>query len=80
MLSGHESGTFEITNEILKQLWVVAWGKLYRRQTLLDLGMKFPEGYIYEDEYFHHVLLPHLKKSSSVTAVPIITASGTIRL
>lgn len=62
MLSGHESGTFEITNEILKQLWVVAWGKLYRRQTLLDLGMKFPEGYIYEDEYFHHVLLPHLKK------------------
>jgi len=62
IISGHSAGAFAITREIMRQMWVVAWGKLYRRQQLTDLNMSFPEGYIYEDEYFHHVLLPNLKK------------------
>lgn len=62
ILSGHSEGAFQITPQLMRQMWVVAWGKLYRRQQLSDFKMAFPEGYIYEDEYFHHVLLPNLHK------------------
>lgn len=30
MISGHSEGTFQITNEIVNQMWVVAWGKLFK--------------------------------------------------
>ena len=62
MISGHSEGTFQVTNEIINQMWVVPWGKLFRRQQILDLGISFPEGCIYEDEYFHFVMMVNLQK------------------
>lgn len=62
MLSGHFEGVFEVTNEIIKQMWAVAWGKLYRRKQLADLQLAFPEGYIYEDEFFHHAFLVNARR------------------
>ena len=62
MLVSFSTGVHEISDKLIQMLWVVPWGKLYYRQTLLDWKLKFPEGYIYEDEFFHHALLPHMKK------------------
>lgn len=62
MISGHTEGAFQITNEILNKMWVVAWGKLFKRKQILDLDISFPEGCLYEDEYFHYVLLANLRK------------------
>ncbi len=62
IISGHTEGVFQITNEILNKMWVVAWGKLFKRQQILDLDISFPEGCLYEDEYFHYVLLANLRK------------------
>ena len=62
MISGHSEGTFQVTNEIINQMWVVPWGKLFKRQQILDLDISFPEGCIYEDEYFHFALMANLHK------------------
>lgn len=62
IFSGCREGAMVITRELMRQMWVVAWGKLYKRCQLQELKVAFPEGYIYEDEYFHHVLLPNLHK------------------
>lgn len=62
MISGHSEGTFQITNEIINQMWVVAWGKLFKLKAIRDLEISFPEGCLYEDEFFHYALLPHLRK------------------
>ena len=62
VISGHPEGTFQLTNEIINQMWVVAWGKLFTRKQILDLDISFPEGCLYEDEYFHYVLLANLRK------------------
>ncbi len=62
MISEHSEGTFQITNEIINQMWVVAWGKLFKLKAIRDLEISFPEGCLYEDEFFHYALLPHLQK------------------
>ena len=62
MISGHSEGTFQITNEIVNQMWVVAWGKLFKIKPIRDLELSFPEGCLYDDEFFHFALLPHLRK------------------
>ena len=62
MISGHSEGTFQITNEIINQMWVVAWGKLFKIKPIRDLELSFPEGCLYGDEFFHFALLPHLRK------------------
>lgn len=64
MISGHRPGVHPINNDVLKQMWVVPWGKLFRRQQLLDMEARFPEGYIYEDEYLHYFVTTQLKKAA----------------
>ena len=41
---------------------VVAWNKLYKRDVLINSGIKFPKGLRYEDLEFFYKILPKLKK------------------
>jgi len=40
---------------------VSPWNKLYRREVLLDNGIDFPEGMIYEDTAFYIKTIPYVK-------------------
>ena len=50
--------TKELRKQILinKSLSIAAWGKLIRRDFLVDYGIYFPEGLTYEDEYWMPLL------------------------
>ncbi len=50
--------TKELRKQILinKSLSIAAWGKLIRRDFLVDHGIYFPEGLTYEDEYWMPLL------------------------
>lgn len=41
----------------------LAWSKLYKRDIIIKNSLRFPEGYIYEDEYFYYTLIPYIKNS-----------------
>lgn len=43
---------------------VSPWNKLYRREVLLDSGVDFPEGLIYEDTAFYIKTIPFVKTSA----------------
>ncbi len=43
---------------------VSPWNKLYRREVLIDSGVDFPEGLIYEDTAFYIKSIPFVKKSA----------------
>ena len=52
------------TKDILLNLNVVIWNKLYKREFLNEIGAKFSEGYIYEDlPFFFETYLPAKKIS-----------------
>lgn len=44
----------------------VVWNKIYKRDWLLDTGVIFPKGYIYEDVEFFCKLVPHIRTYSYV--------------
>lgn len=47
------------------------WNKLIRRKLLLDNGIMFPEGYIYEDTAFYLKLLPYVETQAKMLGVYI---------
>lgn len=49
----------------------VVWNKIYRREWLLNTGIVFPKGCIYEDVEFFVKLVPHIGKYSYVDAASI---------
>jgi len=50
--------------EMLKNIRVVAWNKLIKREILEKTQIKFPKGYRYEDVEFTYKLIPYLEKVS----------------
>ena len=61
MIAGLKPGIHPVDNHVVKQMWVVPWGKLFRRRQLEDMDAKFPEGYIYEDEFLHYYVMTQLR-------------------
>ncbi len=49
----------------------VVWNKIYRRDWLVQTGILFPKGCIYEDVEFYLKLIPHIRKYSYVDAASI---------
>lgn len=47
-----KTGNFKITDEILLNLPVVAWAKLYKTSIIRTYNLKFPEGLYYEDNFW----------------------------
>ena len=43
---------------------VSPWNKLYKREVLINGGIRFPEGVIYEDTSFYIKTIPYIKKQS----------------
>ena len=58
----------------------VAWNKIYRRAWLLDTGVQFPVGLIYEDVSFFSKLTPYIRKYDYVDIAPIhyVQRSGSL--
>jgi len=57
--------------EHLPRINCSAWGKLYRRSTLVENVVRFPPGLAFEDNVFfwHYMLIPHIRFCS--TAEPV---------
>ena len=49
----------------------VVWNKIYRRDWLVNTGIVFPKGYIYEDVEFFSMLVPHINKYAYVDPASI---------
>lgn len=71
-----------------RQMVVAAWNKLIKRSFLMENGLRFIEGVIYEDMPWTFLLLKHLSRVSFVSESTyyyrkrgdsIVTASGNIR-
>lgn len=45
---------------------VAPWNDLYKRSVLMNSGVLFPEGYIYEDTSFFVKMIPFIKKSEFI--------------
>lgn len=43
------------------RLDVCLWNKLWRRSFIEEFGLKFPEGYVHEDDYMYRCLAPHAR-------------------
>lgn len=43
-----------------------AWNKIYKRDIIINSGVVFPQGLIYEDTEFYAKLIPHIKKCGHV--------------
>lgn len=52
---------YENNDAINKPLWSV-WSHIYKRKLLVNYKIAFPEGYIYEDVFFQHVVKYYVKK------------------
>lgn len=47
------SGKFTVDTTMLKKLPVVAWAKVYRKSIIDEFQLRFPEGLLYEDNYWY---------------------------
>ncbi|KZZ83900.1 glycosyltransferase family 2 protein [Bacillus sp. SJS] len=45
---------------------VAAWNKIYKRELLVETGVLFPKGLIYEDTEFFCKLIPHIEVASYI--------------
>ena len=59
--NGHIS-SHEDVKELFFDPQVSPWNKLYKREVLINEGVRFPEGMIYEDTSFYVKTLPFVKK------------------
>lgn len=50
-----ENGCIEVTESFLLKSDAAAWNKIYRRSIINERGLTFPEGLVYEDNYFYHL-------------------------
>lgn len=56
-----------ISDEILSNLDICLWNKIFRRDNILKWGVRFPEGVMYEDVYFSSI---YAMRSSHIAFVP----------
>ncbi len=47
------TGVLEISERNIDSFHVSAWGKIYRKSVIDKYGLRFPDGLIYEDAYWH---------------------------
>ena len=45
--------TIKINDDIIKNFYVCAWGKLYKRSVIDRINLRFPENLYFEDNYWH---------------------------
>lgn len=58
-----EKGLKPISQVDLFAMPAVAWSKIYRAETVKKIGLRFPEGLFYEDNYWHWM---YMKEANSV--------------
>jgi len=58
----------------------IAWNKIYRRAWLLETGIQFPFGLIYEDVSFFSKLAPYIRRYDYVDIAPVhyVQRSGSL--
>lgn len=52
--------------ELLVTIMPQPWNKIVKRQIMLDIGIKFPEGLVFEDLCFYSCLMPRLTKVAMI--------------
>ena len=57
--------------ELLYHGRCIVWNKIYRREWLLETGVIFPVGLIYEDMAFFSKIVPYINKYDYVDIVPV---------
>ena len=55
-------GEFLETEDAVNRSQVMIWAHLYKKSFLDKYNLRFPEGYIHEDEYFQHISKIHVDK------------------
>lgn len=60
--SVNKCGKFDVNDDFIPSITVVAWGKLYRNSIIKKFNMVFPYGQMYEDVPFVTEYLVHSKK------------------
>ena len=60
-----KNGVYSVTPSFIQERHInsLPWSKLYKKEFLEKNNLKFPEKYIYEDEYFYFTLMPFLNKA-----------------
>lgn len=58
---------YEVKQDMLVKVRVVAWNKLIKRSILNETKIEFPKGLRYEDVEFTYKLIPYINKVSFVT-------------
>ena len=56
------SANYKDESDMYANARVVAWNKLYKKDLIINSGIKFPKGLRYEDLEFFYKILPQLKK------------------
>ena len=51
----------ELTDRVALSIDVCCWDKIYRKDIISELKLRFPEGMIHEDDYFHWMYLSKCK-------------------
>mgnify|MGYP000568597648 CR=1 FL=1 len=88
------SGVFPADRKNMQRTSIVAWGRLFKKVFLERIGVHFPEGYLHEDDYYFHIIWPHLdsiavadhgiywyrKHAESITAVDIFKHENNLGL
>lgn len=71
---------FYKTEELICHGRCIVWNKIYRREWLIETGVMFPFGLIYEDLAFFLKLVPYIKKYDYVDIAPVhyVQRSGSI--
>lgn len=57
-----KEGPYYSCKEMMMKLHAVLWNKIYRTDFVRNLGIRFIEGYRYEDASYMYKLAPHMKK------------------
>ena len=70
-LSSFQNEVFsaEDTKNCILDINVALWNKIYKREYLISIGEKFPEGFIYEDLPFFFGFICNLSNKTSATCI-----------
>lgn len=63
------AGVYEMTPELAGQLNACFWSKLWRRSLIAENKLRFPHGLVHEDEAFHFLAAPQVKRVAVCSAV-----------
>ena len=56
------SGIVELDDNIINNFYVCPWGILYKTKVIKMLKLRFPEGFLFEDNYWHWCYFSSIKK------------------